>query len=124
MTVTEKLRRLSLTHEDDSTSPTVSTRSNSIDSPAAETIFPEEESDVMDESAHTSTIPEQTILQVIKESKASWYDKILSYEPIVIEKLTAWLNDMGVQVTPKDTKAWCESNGICCMWEDKRNVNI
>lgn len=38
-------------------------------------------------------------------AKPSWYEKILLYDPIVLEDLTAWLNDRGVRVETKIVKA-------------------
>lgn len=38
-------------------------------------------------------------------AKPSWYEKILLYDPIVLEDLTAWLNERGVRVETKQLKA-------------------
>lgn len=53
----------------------------------------------------------------------SWYEKILMYDPIVLEDLTAWLNSGQLtrvgydgEVKPADVKKWCESESICCLW--------
>ena len=55
--------------------------------------------------------------------KPSWYEKILMYDPIVLEDLTAWLNSGQLtrvgydgEVKPADVKKWCESESICCLW--------
>ncbi|KAI0998272.1 hypothetical protein K3495_g9924 [Podosphaera aphanis] len=55
-------------------------------------------------------------------SKPSWHEKILLYDPIVLEDLTAWLNMGALQkanwdreVELKDVKKWCESKSICCL---------
>ncbi|KAH8596677.1 hypothetical protein B0O99DRAFT_619655 [Bisporella sp. PMI_857] len=55
----------------------------------------------------------------------SWHEKILLYDPIVLEDLTIWLNTGGLQqvgwdgeVDPKDVKKWCESKSICCLWRE------
>ena len=58
----------------------------------------------------------------------SWYQKILLYDPIVIEDLTAWLNDQGLRVEGKNSELveisgwmvqlWCESNSVCCLWKE------
>ncbi|RKF55192.1 Structure-specific endonuclease subunit slx4 [Erysiphe neolycopersici] len=61
-----------------------------------------------------------------KEAKnPSWYEKILLYDPIVIEDLTVWLNTGALQKTnwdgevdPKVVKKWCESKSICCLWRE------
>lgn len=69
-------------------------------------------------------------------SKPSWHEKMLMYDPIVLEDLTAWLNDQGLRYeTPArgkrsedgamETKAiepwmvqkWCEEKSVCCLWK-------
>jgi hypothetical protein len=56
--------------------------------------------------------------------KPSWYEKMLLYDPIVIEDFMAWLNDEGVRVRAHDedrllqpwmVQKWCEENSVCCM---------
>lgn len=54
----------------------------------------------------------------------SWYEKILMYDPIVLEDLTAWLNSGQLtrvgydgEIKPGDVKKWCESESICCLWK-------
>lgn len=53
----------------------------------------------------------------------TWHEKILMYDPIVLEDLTTWLNTEGLgkigedrEVSSLDVRDWCESNGICCLW--------
>lgn len=55
----------------------------------------------------------------------SWFEKILLYDPIVLEDLTAWLNKQELRTASdgKELKAtlvqkWCESNSICCLWRE------
>ena len=55
----------------------------------------------------------------------SWYEKILMYDPIILEDLTAWLNTGALdkvgydgEVEPKEVKKWCESKSICCLWRE------
>lgn len=55
----------------------------------------------------------------------NWYEKMLLYDPIVVEDLAAWLNDGQLnaagcesQVTPAEVKKWCESKSVCCVWSD------
>ena len=54
----------------------------------------------------------------------TWYEKILMYEPIVIEDLTAWLNEASVgEITNnkdgfKLVKEWCETRSVCCLWKE------
>ncbi|KAI6782341.1 Structure-specific endonuclease subunit SLX4 [Emericellopsis cladophorae] len=54
----------------------------------------------------------------------SWYEKILLYDPIIIEDLTLWLNTGQLdkvghdgEVSPAEVKKWCESRSICCLWK-------
>jgi hypothetical protein len=51
----------------------------------------------------------------------TWYEKILMYDPIVLEDLAAWLNTEGLglvgedrEVSALEVRAWCEMNGVCC----------
>lgn len=53
----------------------------------------------------------------------SWHEKMLMYDPIILEDLTAWLNSGQLtrvghddEVAPGDVKKWCESRSICCLW--------
>ncbi|RCI12969.1 hypothetical protein L249_0488 [Ophiocordyceps polyrhachis-furcata BCC 54312] len=53
----------------------------------------------------------------------SWHDKMLLYDPIVLEDLTAWLNSGQLtrvgcdeEASAAEVKAWCESKSICCVW--------
>ena len=53
----------------------------------------------------------------------SWHEKMLMYDPIILEDLTAWLNagrldQVGFdgEVAPEDVKKWCESKSVCCLW--------
>ncbi|EGX95495.1 AT hook, DNA-binding protein [Cordyceps militaris CM01] len=54
----------------------------------------------------------------------SWHEKILMYDPIILEDLTAWLNcgpltKVGYddEVSSGEVKKWCESKSICCLWK-------
>lgn len=58
----------------------------------------------------------------------SWHEKMLMYDPIVLEDLTAWLNSgqldrvgHDAEVSPIDVKKWCESKSICCLWRINLN---
>lgn len=55
----------------------------------------------------------------------SWHEKILLYDPIILEDLTVWLNTGALEkagwdgeVEPKEVKRWCESNSVCCLWKE------
>lgn len=55
----------------------------------------------------------------------TFHQKMLLYEPIVLEDLTAWLNAEGLnrigednEVSPEQVKAWCEARSVCCLWRE------
>jgi hypothetical protein len=55
----------------------------------------------------------------------TWHEKILLYDPIILEDLTIWLNTGALEkvgwdgeVDPKEVKKWCESKSICCLWKE------
>jgi len=71
--------------------------------------------------------------------KLNWWEKMLMYDPIVIEDLTAWLDGKGMRVPNwkmkkgKDgegdergggqlqgwmVQRWCDENSICCVWRE------
>ena len=69
--------------------------------------------------AITSVPPTHDILSL------TWHEKILLYDPIVIEDLTAWLNKEGLSMVGEDdevsvflVKEWCEGRSICCIWKE------
>ncbi|RGP64614.1 structure-specific endonuclease subunit slx4 [Fusarium longipes] len=52
----------------------------------------------------------------------SWNEKILLYEPIILEDFATWLNTGELsrvgydgEVNPNDVKKWCESKSVCCV---------
>lgn len=52
----------------------------------------------------------------------TWHEKILLYDPIVLEDLAAWLNTEGLglinedrEVSALEVRSWCESHGCCCL---------
>ncbi|KJZ76113.1 hypothetical protein HIM_04569 [Hirsutella minnesotensis 3608] len=54
----------------------------------------------------------------------SWHEKILLYDPIVLEDLTAWLNSGQLtrvgwdgEASVGEVKKWCEAKSICCLWK-------
>ncbi|KAI1138154.1 hypothetical protein F5Y05DRAFT_52500 [Hypoxylon sp. FL0543] len=56
-------------------------------------------------------------------TQPSWHEKMLLYDPIVLEDLATWLNagalgDAGYdgEVSPVDVKKWCESKSVICLW--------
>ncbi|RDW82805.1 hypothetical protein BP6252_03917 [Coleophoma cylindrospora] len=57
--------------------------------------------------------------------RPSWHEKILIYDPIVLEDLTVWLNTGALErvgwdgeVAPNEVKEWCRSKSICCLWKE------
>lgn len=61
-------------------------------------------------------------------NRPTWHEKILMYDPIVLEDFTAWLNIEGLGLVGEDrevgtaaVREWCESKGICCCW--KKNAS-
>lgn len=53
----------------------------------------------------------------------TWHEKMLMYDPIVLEDLATWLNTKGLALVDEDEEVsalqvrdWCESNGVCCLW--------
>lgn len=57
-------------------------------------------------------------------SNPSWLEKILLYDPIILEDLTAWLNSGQLtrvgcdeEIYPGLVKQWCESKSVCCLWK-------
>ncbi|MCJ1313709.1 hypothetical protein MMC25_007388 [Agyrium rufum] len=57
-----------------------------------------------------------------KDPSLTFHEKILMYDPIIIEDLAVWLKTAGLghvgvdeEVSAKTVKAWCETNSICCL---------
>lgn len=57
-------------------------------------------------------------------SNPSWNEKVLLYDPIILEDLTVWLNTGALEkvgwdgeVEPQEVKKWAESKSICCLWK-------
>ena len=55
----------------------------------------------------------------------TWFEKMLMYDPIVLEDLTIWLNTEGLgkigeddEVWPGLVKEWCEERSVCCLWRE------
>jgi hypothetical protein len=64
----------------------------------------------------------------ISRISPTWQEKIVMYDPIILEDLTTWLNVEGLGLVGEDrevntgiVREWCESRGICCCW--KKNAN-
>lgn len=58
-------------------------------------------------------------------SHPSWHEKMLLYDPIILEDLAAWLNTGALEkvgwdgeVAPKEVKKWCEMKSVCCLWRE------
>ena len=57
-------------------------------------------------------------------TEPSWHEKMLLYDPIVLEDLTEWLNcgqltrvGYDGEVSSAEVKRWCESKSVCCLWK-------
>ena len=56
-------------------------------------------------------------------AEPSWHEKMLLYDPVVLEDLAAWLNagqltrvGFDGEADPLDVKAWCEARSVVCLW--------
>ncbi|KAI0004699.1 hypothetical protein F4779DRAFT_599517 [Xylariaceae sp. FL0662B] len=56
-------------------------------------------------------------------ARPSWHEKMLLFDPVILEDLTAWLNSgpltragCDAEVAPADVKRWCESKSVTCLW--------
>ncbi|KAJ5389950.1 uncharacterized protein N7496_001018 [Penicillium cataractarum] len=68
------------------------------------------------------------LLAPSSRSRPTWHEKILMYDPIVLEDFTSWLNVEGLGLIGEDREVgtavvrdWCEGKGICCCW--KKNAS-
>ncbi|KAF2454694.1 hypothetical protein BDY21DRAFT_100908 [Lineolata rhizophorae] len=61
------------------------------------------------------------------QSELTWYERMLMYDPIVVEDLTDWVNSLGIRVQGKKgmvqvekwmVQKWCEDKSICCYWRE------
>ena len=57
--------------------------------------------------------------------RLTWNEKILMYDPIVLEDLATWLNTEGLgrvgvdeEVGPAVVRNWCEEKSVCCLWRE------
>ncbi|KAI9672339.1 MAG: 5'-flap endonuclease [Caeruleum heppii] len=57
-------------------------------------------------------------------TRPSWQERILMYDPIVLEDLATWLNTQGLRAVGVDEevgavecRAWCEGRSVCCLWK-------
>ena len=58
------------------------------------------------------------------QREPTWHERILMYDPIVLEELALWLNTEGFggigedrEVSALEVREWCESRAICCLWK-------
>lgn len=56
----------------------------------------------------------------------TWHEKILLYDPVLLEDLATWLNTEGLGLIGEDrevgagfVREWCESKGVCCTYRTK-----
>lgn len=71
----------------------------------------------------TSAVHAQPLLPVASK-RPTWHEKILMYDPIILEDFAAWLNTEGLgrikedrEVSAGFVREWCEERGICCCWK-------
>ncbi|KAK3392741.1 hypothetical protein B0H63DRAFT_456520 [Podospora didyma] len=64
-----------------------------------------------------------TAPRTIDPANPSWHEKMLMYDPIILEDLATWLNSGQLdrvgydgEVAPVEVKLWCESKSVCCLW--------
>jgi hypothetical protein len=57
--------------------------------------------------------------------RLTWHEKIMIYDPIILENLTAWLNTEGLGLVGVDeevgsgmVREWCEAKSVCCLWKE------
>ncbi|KAL2042117.1 hypothetical protein N7G274_005305 [Stereocaulon virgatum] len=55
----------------------------------------------------------------------TFHEKMLMFEPVVLEDLAIWLNAEGLdrvgeddEVSPALVKEWCEEKSVCCLWRE------
>ena len=73
--------------------------------------------------AITTFQPPTSTLHHNSQQNPTFHQKILMYDPIILEDLAAWLNTEGFgcigedrEVGPMEVREWCEERGICCLW--------
>ena len=69
----------------------------------------------------TKAVRAQPRMSSFASKGPSWHEKILMYDPIVLEDFATWLNTEGLGLVAEDRevsagflRGWCESKGICC----------
>jgi len=60
---------------------------------------------------------------LLQMSQSEWYERVLSYQPIVVEHLAEWLCTQDCLIDAKELKAWCEAYSVCCVYEESLAVN-
>ena len=62
------------------------------------------------------------------KKQPTWHEKILMYDPIVLEDLATWLNTRGLarvgedrEVSALEVRKWCEERSVCCLWRETLN---
>ncbi len=64
-------------------------------------------------------------------NKPTWHEKMLMYDPIVLEDLGTWLNTQGLanvgvdrEVGAVEVREWCEKNSVCCLWKENLREGV
>ncbi|CAJ2500634.1 Uu.00g034870.m01.CDS01 [Anthostomella pinea] len=79
-----------------------------------------------DQQAHLFTLITKSVKSAPRStdpSNPSWHEKMLLFDPIILEDLASWLNGGELtrvgydeEVSPSDVKKWCESKSVICLW--------
>ncbi|KAI9784361.1 MAG: 5'-flap endonuclease [Peltula sp. TS41687] len=108
-------------------SPTGSVRSLTSSSPFAIAITSAAPDDAAVQARRFASITRAIRSEAPSAASATptWHEKILMFDPIVLEDLAVWLNTQGLgaigedfEVGPAEVKSWCLQNSICCLWRE------
>ncbi|KAK6464174.1 structure-specific endonuclease subunit SLX4 [Scheffersomyces coipomensis] len=65
----------------------------------------------------TISATQQTMYEKLNEiikSNDYWYEKIISYEPLILEDMQKWLESIGYKLEYDFLQKYCDEGGICC----------
>ena len=105
-----------------SPSPATASKPKPKPKPRTKTTTPGAEDDSLPDLATQITKAVQAQPRMTSSASGpSWHEKILMYDPIVLEDFATWLNTEGLGLVAEDREVgtgflrrWCESKGICC----------
>ena len=71
----------------------------------------------------TTAVHAQPRFPFLASKRPTWHEKMLMYDPIVLEDFTSWLNMEGLGRIAEDrevnalfVRGWCEKRGVCSCW--------